>query len=306
MYYYWGLIENMIVKSFFKSFFREENPQVGLFRLALGIFFLLHYFSMMGDLSHYYGPGSMVDPGLMVYSNLSFLFSFWNDYFIGFSFYLLFFLFISFSLGVLPKWLLPLLFVFQLSFHNANPLIIHEPHQLGNLFLLFFFFLPLHSAPILKTKLIFQSNDKVYDHKLFILLIFFLGLYYFVVGVKKLPDPYWIKGEAINQILSFPYFKKDNWINSLLVKSTYLSSFLNYFSLVFEIGFIFLVFTRFRPVLIVLGFLFHLGIELTMDVGGFSQIMWVWYTCLLDKKTLSQIKNFIINTKRKNENSAIS
>ena len=178
------------------------------------------------------------------------------------------------------------------TFYHANPMIIHEPQPLANLFLFMFFFLPPNSAPCLGSSNAFQWDDSDIKHMKLLLkiIIVFFGIYYFFVGVKKLPDPLWRNGLALAHILDWAGITRDNFLTHTISQSRLLSTIFTYGTLLFEIGFIFLIFTPARVVLIIIGVLFHVGIFLTMEVGTLSQALIVWYALLLDQDTRTRFK----------------
>lgn len=175
-----------------------------------------------------------------------------------------------------------ILLMLNISIHNANPYIIHEPQQMVNLLLLI--------------QILFLSanaKDKI-SPKIHFLLSGYLGIYYFLAGLKKIPDPYWLKGEALKLLMTWPPFYIDNIFSNFLINHVNLLYLLNWFTLVFELSFVFLLFTRWKFALFVIGILFHIGIFLTMDVGTFSLIMLVWYSLVFPMEDyINKIKNYI-------------
>lgn len=189
---------------------------------------------------------------------------------------------VMFFFGRLNRIGFILLYIINLSFYHWNPLIIHEPQPITNLFFLSFFFLPLN------------DNQERYDPWIKNILILFLGLYYFLAGIKKLPDPHFLSGVALEQIISWSVMAKNLNLNLFLIDHfTWLLRPMNYVSLFFEIAFIFFVFTRFRPYLIIIGVIMHALIYLTLEVGNFSFVMMVWYVLLLDEKTRDWFVHFL-------------
>lgn len=181
-----------------------------------------------------------------------------------------------FAFDLLNRKLQILLFIFSLSLHNANPYIIHEPQQIANLLLFIqIFFLPADAKTFI-------------DKKIILILTIALGVYYLTAGLKKMPDPLWQNGDALGFIISWPPFSNFSTIVNEITNHKFLMQFLNWFTLIFEISFLPLLFTRWRDGLFFIGFLFHLGIFLAMEVGTFSYIMLSWYALVfpIDKYIL--------------------
>ena len=254
--------------------------EIKIFRKGLALVQGLYYLSLFYRFNDFFGSNQWISPKLWNHSDLLFggIDGLWIRYvFITVIFYLLYLLYI----GKLSRIGLFFLYLLNMSFYLWNPLIIHEPQPLTNLFFISFFLLPL------------KDND-LYDSWLKDALIVFLGIYYLLSGVKKLPDINFLKGVALEQILSWPVMAKSIDLNLLMVKYLkYPIRVFNYLTLIFEIGFIFFIFTSFRIYLILFGILLHLLIYMTLEVGNFSWVMLLWYALLLDQKTIDSVaKNF--------------
>ena len=277
----------------------DSLTEAGLFRAALGAYLLFYDLILLPGLFLYFGPGGMVQPDLLPPPRLSLLFLFWNPPMIAVLFALMMILTVLFAAGLFNKGALVLLIALRVSFNNANPLILHEPQQLSNLFLLSFLFLPLKAPPALfALQSSPDSGQAGGTAEIVRLLVLFLGVYYFAAGCKKLLDPLWRQGQAVHFLLLWPFSGKDTVFTRLILRAPVVSQCLNYGALVFELSFVFLIFTRLRPALILFGLLMHLGIYLTMEVGTFSQIMAVWYALLLDRRTKQSFADFFRKIRR--------
>jgi len=274
--------------------------RVGLFRSALGLYLIYYYISLLPHFFSYFGPESLFRPNLYPWTQPSLLFTFWNSQSIIILLITLVILIVLFTIGFYPKACLIPLWVIHISFHNANPLIIHEPQQIANLLLIFCFFLPLHHPPILwrshKNKGLLEetSNDKQVIH----LLIIYLGIYYLFAGLKKLPDPLWIDGVAFQQLLQWPALGKVNFLTDIIIRSDLIAKICDYTALLFEVSFILLVWTRLRPWLFLLGVAFQISIHWVLEVGSFPWIMIVWQTLLLDRRTQDRLRSILPSWKQ--------
>lgn len=248
-------------------------PVIGA-RVALGISILLYYVPFVPDFFYYFAPGGMVDPALIETPGLSLVLLFWNPAASVVLFALLVLGTVGFTLGLFSRWLVYPLFALQISFHHANPYVIHEPQQLTNLLLLMFFFLP-------------RGNDRKArtDPRILAALVAYLGVYYFLAGAKKLADPLWRSGESLWYLIQWPPFHVDGLVSRFLVAHPSICRLASWGTLAFEMLFLALAFTRVRPFLILGGAALHLGIGLTMQVGNFWYALAPWYALLFDDKT---------------------
>ncbi len=269
-------LKKYLIKN--KSEIKEATPyEIILFRVCFGLYLAYYNLSLVPDLLSYFGPSSMFRPELCHFLQPSLLFVFWSPVGIWSFFILMMGLIFLFITGFCTRYFVWILWALQVSFYNANPIIIHEPQQLANLLLLFFFFLPLGNQC--------KENEIEGAQDLVRLLVFFLSIYYLMAGLKKLPDPLWQQGTGISYILSWEALGKDNILTRFIIGCVPIGRLLNYGTLVFEISFIFLIFTRFKPLLVLTAFLFQFMIFLTLDVGSFPWIMIAWQVLLLDIET---------------------
>lgn len=252
---------------------KTELPQITFMRVALGLYLVLYYAALSLRLGDFFGPGSMVDPSLVLIPSPLFLV--WNQTVMRLLIVLLFALTGLFIAGYRARLVLVPLFALHLAFHHANPYIIHEPQQLTNLLLVCGFFIPIERG---------GARNGI-DAKIVKALNAYLGCYYFIAGAKKLSDPLWRRGEALWNLVQWDPGRKWGAVPDFLIAHPNLCRLGSWAALLFELSFIFLVFTRARPWLMVAGLLFHLTIYLTLEVGSFSYVMLPWYALLLDPPT---------------------
>lgn len=181
---------------------------------------------------------------------------------------------------------LTVLYVLLISFWNANPYVVHEPHQIHSFFILSLFFWPLNDASKL-------------DPFIGKLPCIFLCIYYFFAGLKKMPDLAWLNGDALMSVMHWGAVSRFNlnladnvWLVGLLKGATWLTA-------IFEIGFFLIVLTRWRIHLLLFGVFFHFMIKIFLDVGNFSEIMLVWYGACLRPADIEQLKA-VFNRFKKN------
>lgn len=191
------------------------------FRQILGFYLLISLAVSLPQSIYFYKSSEMIDRSQWLYSPLLFsdlLFSY--DLFVYTLIACL--MFFSFRLFIEKNsyFEIVLLTLGYLLLQYANPLILHEPQPLTQIFL----WALVLSGPFYKGDSFLKSN-----------LIWFLGLYYLLAGLEKLPDPIWKNGQALSQILSNPLMTLPSTVNihglttagSLLWITTYIILFLN-------------------------------------------------------------------------------
>lgn len=244
----------------------EKN--VSLFRKGLAIYLLYYYAYFIGDLSEIFGAHGVVVREFLHQKGPSLFFLLPWDFVVWFSLVALTVLAILFFMGLLNRLGVLALFLLNLSFHSANPYIHGEPQALQSLFLFAFLFLP-------------SKDDEKADEFYVKALTIFLGVYYLIAGLKKLPDPLWRSGQAVGALARWDGITADTFVSHVIGGSTALGMCATYGTLLFELSFLGLLFTRFRPWAIAAGLAFHAAVAATLQVGTFSALMFVWYLLLV-------------------------
>lgn len=211
------------------SLIQDQNRrgifELSLMRRGLGFYLLFYYLPFFLELKEFFFNNQMIDRFLISPPLPSLLFLFPSLTALYF-FYFLLLLFSFFLLqDKLTKLELFFLYLLNLSFHHANPLLIHEPHQIANYLLIVLLFFPA------------QKNKKI-DFFLLQMIISFLAFYYFVAGFKKLFDPLWLSGSALEKLLKWEGLGRFEL--SAFAQASYFSklifNFLNYFVLLLELS----------------------------------------------------------------------
>lgn len=246
---------------------KTEKNNIDFFRAALGIYLLVYNLEFSQRLDYIFGASGMVDRKLLgLFFNESLLFYVKSPLFLYAAYGCLLTLSFLFAIGQLSRALVGVLFILNISFHHANPYIIHEPQQITNFLLLaYLLFLP--------TKRGERAPSDVVR-----MLIVCLGVYYFIAGLKKIPDPNWQMGLAVGKIATWSTLQKGSW-GEIIYDSPWLNGLFTYATLAFEILFLPIYFLGFNRVLFASAVVLHIGIWLSLDVGSFSFIMLVW--CML-------------------------
>lgn len=109
------------------------------------------------------------------------------------------------------------------------------------------------------------------------LLQLHIAVGYVLSAAAKLRGSRWHDGTALEMTLrleDLQRFRAPEW----LLSQSILLNLLTWATLAFEASFVFLVWNRrWRPWVLAVGFAFHLGIDLMLDIGFFSIALWIAY-----------------------------
>jgi hypothetical protein len=182
--------------------------------------------------------------------------------------------------GFAPRACALLVFVIHVSLHHRNPYIFNSGDRLFLMLAALGACLPLGRVFSLQARLRGDrpagSPAPIWSQRLIQLQI--CHIYWFSC-FSKLRHARWRHGVAIQDVLSSPLFSE--WPVDLSF-SPLLRAMLTWSTLLFEFGFPIAVWhPRTRLFALVLGVVFHLGIEITMIIPMFSAIMIVSYALFL-------------------------
>lgn len=157
--------------------------------------------------------------------------------------------------------------------------------------ILFFMSIVLFVSPAYKKNLL---TSNFYPHPRRLMLIIFSSIYLSTGILKLLYEPTWFNGQAM------VYHLNHQWHAGgilALKLSTYpmLCFFFGITTILFEVfAGVFIWLPKFNPYILTVGFLFHLGIAILMNVGPFSIVALAAYPILLEPRVL---KNLLIKFK---------
>lgn len=127
---------------------------------------------------------------------------------------------------------------------------------------------------------VFDPDRKVLEINYLILVYVGIALVYFDSMFYKISSPMWQNGLGVWLPSSLPMVAWSD--TSALLNQKGLVVFLGYFVMVFEIAFLFLLWLRkCRPILMVIGILFHIGILVSYPIPWFALTYIVIYLLLL-------------------------
>lgn len=111
-------------------------------------------------------------------------------------------------------------------------------------------------------------------HNLGVVAIYIqLIIMYLVSGLTKVQGEYWLNGTALYYIQSVEWFSTNIPSVVQAFKNPWVVTLSSYVSMLYMIGFPFMLFNRFHLIWAMLGIAFHLGIAMTMGLIDFSAIM---------------------------------
>jgi hypothetical protein len=266
-----------------RNFTRHEV--FGIMRILNGLSFLIYYlFVLAPNFETFFTSRGFIPQALDFFPGS------WLNYFWAYD-PLKFFLFVitvgllvCYTIGYYARISQVILLPLILGFHNYNPLINHEPQQLNNLLLLVLCFAPIEKRYYIK-RMYFCIKRITEKQEVLVLMLMqaYLGIFYFFAGAKKLPDPNWLNGTAVAKLSGWDLLGRGGFFSEIC-QYFIVSLVLSYLTLLFELSFFVLSWTKFRKYLLVFGLLFHLGISLTLDVGLFFWTMLMWYPLLLNRE----------------------
>jgi hypothetical protein len=120
-----------------------------------------------------------------------------------------------------------------------------------------------------------------------------IALIYFMTGVWKLGNPTWRDGSALHYVLNNNVYHRFPALASPGIE--WLATVSTYATLFWELAFaVMLLWRPTRYLALALGVMFHLGILVTIEVGGFNFVMLAAYLAFLDPQTVSRLDSRIL------------
>lgn len=279
----------------------QAPPTIGLFRILFGSILTLLLLADFPNWEKLYGPAGAypLDIFLKTRSFNPTIFtantapeSVWLWYTIGLL------AAVAYVVGYKSRLASVVLFIITASafLRNAIWAAGHESILLPLLF--FSMFLPLSNAYSLDRLLVKKSAKKnlTYSSQNFArwpvrLMQITIALVYFFSGLSKVLDgASWRAGTAISILASSPSWFR--YPDSPFFQNTYVSQWLSYSTLFFELSFIWLVWhKRLRPVVVLTGILFHVGLIFSMGPGilPFNLVMIAGLTLFIDPSLIKKL-----------------
>lgn len=287
------------LKKLWNEFFYSEVPVDGLcyFRFFLGLIMLATFMQDMVFAEFWWGD-SGIQPLNYASAQLNFfhlnLFEVLPNSPLSLTLLLILqvILLIFFTLGFKTKITSIILLVTTLTFHQRNMLILNSADLLLRLFLFYMVFAPcankfsLDSYFAKKKGLRLKENVSAWTLRLIQLQISFV---YISTFVAKSKGALWLDGSAVYYATRLEDLTR--FYFPIILDTYFTIKVLTWSTLLIEFSLGFLVWIKeFTKPIIILGILFHLGIEWTMSIPTFELLMIVSLVMMLNPNDL---KNYI-------------
>lgn len=263
---------------YFNKLYKKSNRSfyLAFFRLFIVFHYLKKILFEWPYLDTLYGKNSFVveqDPILDTLFNLTFLYSNYEFIIWGFMLALIFY-----GFGVGKNFTALLVFIFIEILQRMNGYILNGGDNILKFMVLYMVFCDSYQYfsidKLAYKKDSFKKVANLFTNLGVFSIIAHLSLVYFISGINKLHSDVWFNGVAVYYTMSLERFMGTS-LNPMLVKNGYIVTLATYFTLIWELSFIFVVwYKKIRPYFLSLGIFMHLGIYFFMMIYGF-QIVYI-------------------------------
>lgn len=120
----------------------------------------------------------------------------------------------------------------------------------------------------------YKPGNRIFIHNLAVYAVLLqVMILYFVSGTVKMQGESWYQGTAMYYVLATQQFGPGMEIVNSLFKNAWITSILSHLTMIYQVGFPFMIYNRFHLVWAAIGIAFHVGIAITMGLFTFSLIM---------------------------------
>jgi hypothetical protein len=266
----------------------EDTSALNFLRVGLGSILALHYITLIGNLKPLYGVQGLVSVETAKSQGPSLipviLFYLQSDLFLYLFYSLLIAACVLFAAGWKTHWTKWLVWYGHYCFIKRDPFISGGADRVALSILLLLCLAPLGSI----TQRV-QGKAIGWASACLRLIQIQLCVIYFYSGTKKLEYPGWWSGDALWTAMVDPQYTS-NWA-AFFARHYWLVNLGCYATLLFEIGYAFLMIQRkARPVILIGALALHLGICLFMGLYYFAFVMIVANLAFVDHKVLAELK----------------
>jgi hypothetical protein len=284
-----------LINSVHSFFFKDHDTKgIGLFRIIWGVLLFAYFLFEVGNLDNYYGTKSILSlksslgqfnyPHLNIFQYIGVedqtLYSFMAIYGIAI---------ICFTIGFYTKQTLIILFICMVSLHQRNIWLLSSCDLLIRLITFYLIFTPCErSISLDQSRLNLKQAAPVWGLRLIQIQI---SVVYIWTVWQKLKGESWLDGTAVYYATRLEAFK--NVELPWLLDSMFNLKVISWGTLMLEFGIGVLVwFKECKKLLVLIGIIFHLGIEVLMSIPFFEIVMIILLsTYILDELvfTLSKL-----------------
>jgi hypothetical protein len=173
-------------------------------------------------------------------------------------------------IGFYARFSALILFLVLGSIHVRNPIVQDSDDALLRVIAFYFIFQPKS-----------DSDGKIHIWALR-LFQFQLCLIYFASGIAKLQSAEWLNGSALRLALLNPAYGLWDFSRLLNSQASFILVAVTFVTLIWELSFPVLIFTRLRFYLLAVGVVFHLGTAVSLNLRMFPFLMLLLYGSFLD------------------------
>lgn len=273
----------------------SRGSAVSLFRIGFGACAVWMALGVLFNVERYYGDAGLV-PWAVVQDNPYQRFSLFAlaphepllPWLLGVGFLVAS---VGLLLGVAARPCALAIFAVGLSLQHRNPFIHNAGDRVFLILALLAVFVPLGARWSVEAWLRARRGRTAPPAPIWFQRLIGLQIAYVYLNAYggKIGQASWRSGNAVAEILSSRAL-------STVATELFLplSAFLTWSTLLFEVSFPVLVWSRgFRPYVLAAGVLFHLGIQLTMAIPSFGAVMVASYACFLSDEEAERLVGFV-------------
>lgn len=178
-------------------------------------------------------------------------------------------------------------FVGQVALTHWNNLPLSSAHQVATVLLFCLIWAPTGQVWSLDARWRTGAHQPAPAWPLWLMRVQ-IAIIYLSSGLHKFAYPMWRDGSAVHWALNLNAFHRFPW--SWPASLAPLEAFLTWSTLAFELTFwVFVLFRRTRPWILLAGIGLHLGLFLSLELGPFSPLMIASYLCYLAPETTAKL-----------------
>ncbi len=288
-----------LINSFDEFFFKPQSTDtVALFRIAWGILLFANFLTYLPNVDDFYGPHAITSFET-VKSQFSFLhmnifYLFPMNYSIVYSMLILYGLsLVGVIFGIFTRTSLVMSCVLLMSFHHRNIWLLSGSELIMRLVSLYLVFAPCGNSLSIDSLLgkrfaDFRKEPKAAPWAMRLIQIQISVIYVWTVW-NKLKGDLWFDGTAVYYATRLENFY--NYPAGFLLDSKIVLMLMTWGTLITELALGTLIwFKEFRKPLIIIGIIFHIGIDYTMSIPFFEYVM---IALLLLYLTPAEVRHFV-------------
>jgi predicted DCC family thiol-disulfide oxidoreductase YuxK len=196
------------------------------------------------------------------------------------------------ALGFFPRFCAVYYVIVSANLDALAPSLGDGGTNLASLLIFYLIFADTNASGKKIDNLNIRYVSNAFSNASFLLMRIQVCIVYLAAGLYKATGDLWQKGTSLFYILQVDEFSTP-LSRDLILSHPWLSVLGSYFTIVFQISFVFLAWRKTTaPFLVLLGVFFHLGIWLGMGLFTFALVMCVSYILFVDESDYRRLKQF--------------